>query len=239
MNRIYALAWFFAKDLFRSLAGIVPPAIALTFGIIAFEYGMDQAQFFTVAGIGVAAICLLTTLLLAARANRASTYLLVTRLHRRSELLVSLILTSLGITSALAILIASGNLVTGRLTLDFPSALWILPTWMPLWLLAGALALPLSALASRGGSHMLSYVLLAFLLVVNDQKAVLTSHGLDWLAQGVTLLLWPVSRLLAQASSGIHDRLYWLAGALTLAYAGLLLAVAISLFEDKDLLWSQ
>lgn len=239
MNRIYALAWFFAKDLFRSLAGIVPPAIALTFGLIAFEYGMDQAQFITVAGIGVGAICLLTTLLLASRANRASSYLLVTRLHRRSELLVALILTSLGITTALAILITSGNLLTGRLTLNFPSALWILPTWMPLWLLAGALALPLSALANRGGSHMLSYVLLAVLLIANDQRAVLTSHGLDWLARGVTLLLWPVSRLLAQASSGIHDRSYWLAGALTLVYAGLLLAVAISLFKDKDLLWSE
>jgi hypothetical protein len=239
MNRIYALAWFFAKDLFRSLAGIVPPAIALTFGIIAFEYGMDQAQFITVAGVGVGAICLLTTLILSSRANRASSYLLVTRLHRRSELLMSLILTSLGITTALAILIASGNLLAGRLTLEFPSALWILPTWMPLWLLAGALALPLSPLASRGGSHMLSYVLLAVLLIVNDQKAVLTSQGLDWLGRGVTVLLWPVSRLLAQASSGIHDRSYWLAGTLTLTYAGLLLAVAIRLFKNKDLLWSE
>jgi hypothetical protein len=239
MNRVYALAWFFAKDLFRSLAGIVPLAIALTFGLIAFEYGMDQAQFITVAGIGVGAICLLTTLLLSSRANRASSYLLVTRLHRRSELLLALILASLGITTALAILIASGNLLTGRLTLDFPSALWILPTWMPLWLLAGALALPLSALASRGGSHMLSYVLLAVLLVANDQKAALTSRGLDWLAQGVTIVLWPVSRLLAKASSGIHDGSYWLAGALTLAYAGLFLGVAISLFKDKDLLWSE
>ncbi|MEJ2732364.1 MAG: hypothetical protein P8189_02140 [Anaerolineae bacterium] len=239
MNRICALAWFFATDLFRSLAGIVPPAIALTFGIIAFEYGMDQAQFITVAGVGVGAICLLTTLILSSRANRASSYLLVTRLHRRSELLVSLILTSLGITTALAILIASGNLLAGRLTLDFPSVLWILPTWMPLWLLAGALALPLSSLVSRGGSHMLSYVLLAVLLIVNDQKAVLASQGLDWLGRGATVLLWPVSRLLAQASSGIHDRSYWLAGALTLTYAGLLLAMAIPLFKNKDLLWSE
>lgn len=239
MSRISGLAWFFAKDLFRSWVGIVPPAAALTFGILAFEYGMDQAQFITVAGIGVSAMCTLTTLLLSSRANRASSYLLVTRLHRRSELLVALVLASLGITTALAILIASGNLLTGRLTLDFPSALWILPTWMSLWLLAGALALPLSALVSRGGSHLFSYVLLAVLLVVNDRKIMLASHGLDWLGRGVTILLWPVSRLLAQASSGIHDGSYWLAGALNLAYAGLLLAVATSLFKDKDLLWSE
>jgi hypothetical protein len=239
MNRICALAWFFAKDLFRSLAGIVPPATALTFGIIAFEYGMDQAQFITVAGIGIGAICLLATLLLSSRANRASSYLLVTRLHRRPELLVALVLSSLGITTSLAILIASGNLLAGRLALDFPSALWILPTWMPLWLLAGALALLLSALVSRGGSHLLSYALLAVLLIANDRKAMLAFHGLDWLARGVTILLWPVSTLLAQASSGTHDRSYWLAGALTLAYAGLLLALATLLFEEKDLLWSE
>ena len=239
MNRICVLACFFAKDLFRSLAGIVPPAAALTFGIIAFEYGMDQAQFITVAGIGIGAICLLTTLLLSSRANRASSYLLVTRLHRRSDLLVALVLTSLGTTTALAILIASGNLLAGRLTLDFPSVLWILPTWAPLWILAAALALPLSALASRGGSHLLSYVLLAVLLIANDQKAMLAARGLDWLARAVTILLWPVSKLLVQASSGIHDRSYWLAGALTLAYAALLLAGAISLFKGKDLLWSE
>jgi hypothetical protein len=239
MKRICTLAWFFTKDLFRSPVGIVPLAAALAFGIIAFEYGMDQAQFITVAGIGTGAICLLTTLLLSSRANRASSYLLMTRLHRRCELLVALVLTSLGITTALAILIASGNLLTGRLALDFPSALWILPTWMPLWLLAGTLALPLSALASRSGSHVLSYVLLAVLLIANDRKAMLTSHGLDWLAGGVTILLWPVSTLLVQASSGIHDRSYWLAGVLTLAYIVLLLTVATSLFEDKDLLWSE
>jgi hypothetical protein len=239
MNRISALAWFFTKDLFRSLAGIVPLAVALAFGIIAFEYGMDQAQFITVAGLGTGAICLLTALLLSSRANRASSSLVITRLHRRSELLVALVLTSLGITTALAVPIASGNLLAGRLALSFPSALWILPTWMPLWLLAGALALPLSALVSRGGSHLLSYVLLAVLLIANDRKAMLTSHGLDWLSQGVSTLLWPISTLLAQASSGIHDRSYWLAGTLTLVYTGLLLAAAISLFEDKDLLWSE
>ncbi len=239
MNRICALAGFFAKDLFLSLAGIVPLAAALAFGIIAFEYGMDQAQFITVAGIGVGAICLLTTLVLSSRANRASSYLLITRLGRRSGLLVVLVLTGLGITSALAILIASGNLLTGRLALDFPTALWILPTWIPLWFLAGALALPLSALVSRGGSHLISYVLLAGLLIANDRKAMLSSHGLDWLSRGLSTLLWPISTLLAKASLGIHDRSYWLAGALTLVYTGLLLAAAISLFQDKDLLWSE
>ena len=61
MRRTWVLARFFVSDLFRSLAGIVPLAAALAFGVIAFEYGMDQPQFITVAGLGTCAICCLTT----------------------------------------------------------------------------------------------------------------------------------------------------------------------------------
>ena len=52
MTRIATLTSYLIRTLSRSLAGIVPIALALAFGIIAFEYGMDQAQFMTVAGIG-------------------------------------------------------------------------------------------------------------------------------------------------------------------------------------------
>lgn len=239
MIRIWTLTWFETRDLFRSLAGIVPLAAALAFGLIAFEYGMDQAQFITVSGIGIGAICLLSTLLLASRANRATSYLLVTRLHRRSEWLAALVLSGLGITIMLAILITLGNLLARRLTLDFPSALWILPSWLPIWLLAAALALPLSALVGRGGSHLVGYVLLTTLLIANDRKAALAALGLDWFSKGVTTILWPMSTLLAQASSGIHDRSYWLAGALTLTYAGLLFGLAASFLANKDLLWPE
>jgi hypothetical protein len=239
MSRTSTLAWFLVRDLFRSLAGIVPLAAALAFGLIAFEYGMDQAQFIIVGGIGIGAICLLTTLLLASRANRASSYPLVARLQRRSELLLALISGGLAITAVLAILITVGNLLLGRLTLDLPSALWILPTWLALWLLASALALPLSALTGRGGSHVLGYVLLTALLVLNDQKARLPARRLDWLARAVTAILWPINTLLSQASSGFHGRSYLLALAGTLVYAALLFALADQLFEDKDLLWTE
>jgi hypothetical protein len=239
MNRVWILSLFLTRDLFRSLAGIVPLAVGLGFGLIAFEYGMDQAQFITVAGLGMGAICLLTTLLLASRANRASSYLLVARLHRRSELLAALVLSSLGITAVLASLITAGNLLSGRLSLEFPSALWVLPTWLPLWVLAASLALPLSALAGRGGSHLAGYMLLAALLIANDRKAVLATRGLDWLVRVVTAVLWPTSTLLAQASAGHHGRLYVLAWVFNLAYAALLFGLATSLFADKDLLWSE
>jgi hypothetical protein len=239
MKRILPLAVFLTRDLFRSLASILPVASALAFGLIAFEYGMDQSQFITVAGVGTSALCLMTTLLLASRANRASSYLLLARLHRRAEFQVALILSGLGITAALAILITAGNLLAGRLSLDLPSALWVIPTWLALWLLSGALALPLSALCGRGGSHLAGYVLLAALLVANDQKEVLAAHGWDWMAKAVSLVVWPLATLLSQASADVHGQSYLLAEALTLAYASLLFGLATTSFEGKDLLWSE
>ena len=239
MTRVFTLAAFFTRDLFGSLMGIIPLGLSLAFALIAFEYGMDQAQFITVGGVGIGAICLVTTLLLASRANRGSSYLLVARLPQRVELLIALVLSGLGITSALAVLITAGNLVTDRLALDFPSALWILPTWLGLWLVAAALAMPLSQLVSRGGSHLAAYALLAGLLVANDRKAWLLSHGLDLAVRVVSLVLWPINTLMAQASAGSHGRSYFVALALILAYGGLLFGLAVVLFEDKDLLWTE
>ena len=239
MKRIATLTSYLLRTLSRSLAGIVPLALALAFGIIAFEYGMDQAQFVTVAGIGISSICLVTALLLASRANRASSYLLVARLHRRAELLTAIVLASLALTLALALCITVANLLAGRLTLEFPSALWILPTWLPLWLLAATLALPLSGLVERSGSHLLGWVLLVGILLANDRKALLLRHGMSWLARLVDTMLWPIGTLTEQASAGIHQREYLLAWLLTAFYALLFHALAAALFSHKDLLWSE
>lgn len=239
VKRIATLTSYMILDLSRSLAGVVPLALSLAFGVIAFEYGMDQAQFITVAGIGISAICLVTALLLASRANRGSSYLLVARLHHRAELLVAIALASLAITAALGLLISVANLLAGRLTLEFPSGLWILPTWLPLWLLAAALALPLSGLVERRGSHLVGYLLVAGLLIANDRKALLIRNSMDWLARLVEAALWPINTLAGQASAGIHGRDYLAAWALTWVYALLLFALAATLFGDKDLLWSE
>jgi hypothetical protein len=239
VKRVTTLTSYLIQDLSRSLAGVVPLALALAFGIIAFEYGMDQAQFITVAGIGFGGICLVTALLLASRANRASSYLLIARLHWRAELLVAIVLASLALTAALGLLVTVANLLAGRLTLEFPSALWTLPTWLPLWLLASTLALSLSSLVERGGSHLIGYVLVAGLLIANDRKAFLIRNGINWLAQAVTVVLWPINTLAAQASAGVHGRHYALAWILTCIYALLLFTSAATLFGDKDLLWSE
>ncbi len=239
MRRAWGLSRFLTYDLFLSLAGIVPLAAALAFGLIAFEYGMDQPQFMAVAGVGIGTICLLTTLLLASRANRAASYPLIARLHRRAELLVALLLSSLGITTVLALFIAGGNLVAGRLTLAFPSVLWVVPTWLALWLVMASLALLLSALVGREGSNLVGYLLLAGLLVVNDRRAVLEARDLGWLARGAALILWPVSTMLSRASAGVHDRIYFVALVVTLAYALFLFSLAAQLFRAKDLLWPE
>ncbi len=239
MRHVWALTWFLIRDLFRSLTGIVPLAAALAFGLIAFEYGMDQAQFVTVAGLGIGTICLLTTLVLASRANQASSYLLLARARQRSQLLAALVLGGLATTAALACLIAGVNLLANRLTLDFPSALWIVPTWLVLWLLATALALDLSALAARGGSHLFAWVLLTALLVANDRKAKLLSYGLAGLAQVLTFLFWPIGTLLSRASANIHDRTYLIAMAASLGYTLVFFGLAVRTFKGKDLPWPE
>jgi hypothetical protein len=239
MNRIWTITLCLIRDLFLSLAGIVPLAAALAFGQIAFEYGMDQAQFITVAGLGTGGICLFTTLLLAGRANRAWSYLLLARLRSRGELLAGLVLGGLLVTGILSLLITAANLALGRLTLDFPSALWIVPTWLNLWLLAAALALALSSLTSRAGSHLAAYTLLTALLLANDRKAWLQFHGFVGLSRAVAAILWPVSTLLAQASNGLHDRTFFLALAGVLAYAVLVFGWSQQTFRTKDLLWTE
>jgi hypothetical protein len=239
MKRIVTLTRFLLQDLFRSLTAIVPLAASLAFGIIAFEYGMDQAQLVTVGGVGIGTICILTTLLLAARANRAAMYPIVARLRERHELLAALVVASLILTAFMALLILGANLLLDRLTLQFPSLLWILPTWAALWLLVASLGLLLSVLVSRSGSHLLGYVLLAGLLVANDRKAWLASRGFDWLGKAVGVILWPASTLLSQGSAGIHERTYFTALIMTLAVAALFYLLAAWLFEQKDLLWTE
>jgi hypothetical protein len=239
MIRVWVLAVFMLRDLFRSLVAVVPLGATLAFALIAFEYGMDQPQFVTVAGGAMAALCLLNCLLLAGRANRGTTYLVAGRLPRRSELLAALVVSSVVLTIVLALVTTAGNLVTGRLTLDWPSALWIVPTWFVLLLLAAALALLLSPLTSRGGSHLVGWVLFATILVAYDQQARLRAYGVDWAARAVAVVAWPVSTLLSLASAGDQSRSYFLALGLTLAYAALLFVVAVEAFDDKDLLWAE
>lgn len=239
MNRIWTLSLYLTRCLFRSLAGVIPLAYALVFGLVAFEYGMDQSQFITVGGLGIGGICLLATVLLTSQANRAGFYPLLARLRRRSELLGAAGLGGLGTTAILALLITVTSLLTHRLILHFPSLLWIAPTWLALWLFLTSLSLSLSSLVNRNGSQLLGYVVVVGVLVANDRESWLIGRGLDWLVRAVDFFLWPLSTLLTNASAGDHGRTYFLALAGTLVYALLLFALAAQLFERKDLLWPE
>jgi hypothetical protein len=181
----------------------------------------------------------LTALLLTGRANRAAFYPFAARLHRRTELLAAVLVSSLGVTCIIAFLMSEAALLQHKLTLEFPSALWIIPTWLALWLFMAALALPLSSLVSRDGSHMVGYVLITALLIANDRRSFLEDHRLSWLSCAVTAILWPMATLLAQASAGIHGRSYSLALVLTAVYAGILFGLATVLLRHKDLLWPE
>jgi hypothetical protein len=239
VNRVWTLNFFLIRDLFRSLLGVVPVAIAVAFGLLAFEYGMDQAQFFTVAGLGTGLICLVTALLLANRANRATSYLLLARLRRRTELLAASVFGGLLITMVLAMALTLANLLAGRLALELQSLPWLLITWLPLWILCACLALPLSALVGRRGSHLVGQLLVVALLVVHDKSAPPAIRSLRWLVRVADSILWPLGTLLSRASGGTHDRTFFLTLALTLIYAALLFLLADQLLADKDLVWTE
>jgi len=239
MSRLWTLTLYLVRELFGALAGIVPLAAAVAFGLIAFEYGMDQAQLITVGGLGIGTIGFLATLLLAGKADRAASFPILGRLRRRAELLGSILVGGLGITWILAIAIVVANLLAGRLTLSSPSLLWIMPTWTAVWLFVTALALSLSALVSRNGSNLLGYLLVVAVLVANDRKADLLDRGAGWAVRIVERLVWPVGTLLSRASAEVHDQTYFAAAAATLACAAALFLLAAFLFRDKDLLWSE
>ncbi|HNS51932.1 MAG TPA: hypothetical protein PKO09_12215 [Anaerolineae bacterium] len=239
MSRIWVLTGYLVRALFGSLAGVAPLAAAVTFGLIAFEYGMDQAQLFTVGGLGIGVIGFLATLLLAGKADRAASYLLVGRLRSRTELLAAIGAGGWCITWALALGIVSVNLLAGRLTLSWPSLLWLVPTWSVLWLLTSALAVALSGLVSRGASNLLGYLLLVVILVANDRQTELLERGASWAVRIAERVTWPVGALLAEASAGVHGRTYLLALALVLFLAAALFLLAAYLFRDKDVLWSE
>ena len=67
MRRIFTLAWFIAKDFFRSWQSFVPLTLALTFYGLAFQYGATPAYFAAVTPVAMIVITIVTVLLLAGR----------------------------------------------------------------------------------------------------------------------------------------------------------------------------
>lgn len=237
MTRIFTLAWFIAKDFFRSWQSFVPVALALTFYGIAFQYGATPAYFAAVTPVAMIVIAIVTVLLLAGRCNRAASYPLIARLHVRGEMLLAVTLTTLALTAALTALVTGMALWQNKFITPLTGREWALLAlvWPCLFLFAGFFGLLLTNLTSRGGSHIAAYGLVAALAAVYDYQFELTQAGQNLVLTVWQRLLQPFSVALTPFSSA-----NLLQGALlVLGYALLCFILADWLFARKDLVWSE
>lgn len=236
MNRVCTLSRFLVWELFRSLLGLIPPALTLGFYQATFYFGGNVDYFAGVGGGDMMIVALATSLLLVHRANRAATYPLLARLPRRVELLIAIVVSTLGIEALMTVLFLALVLGFHKATVTLPELLVILPRWFTLFLFAAALGLNMGKLVSRGGSHIVTSGVLALVVTVNELQFSLLQDQ-TWLLNGI---LWLASPLATMLSAGVHalsPEQYGLAFLLTLIYAGALFLLAAALFQRKDLLW--
>ncbi len=234
MSRIPTLVAFFARDLFRSLLGIIPPALTLALFQATFYFGGNVDYFAAVAGADLTLVALVSTLLLVSRANRAATYPLLARLPRRAELLLALFATGLVVTLAMGVLLVVLILGLHKATVTPLELVLILPRWVALFAFAIALGLNLGKLVSRGGSHALTACVLAVILTVNELQFSLLQNY-TWLVRGVQAIASPLI-VTMNAPAAAFPLVPWLGA---LAYGVDLFALAAALFERKDLLWAE
>jgi hypothetical protein len=235
MSRVAALALYMLRDLYRSLAGVLPPALTLALYWLTFYYARSVDYFASVGGAALALVSLVTTLLLAERANRAAVYPFLARLQSRAELLAAILAGALCIMAAMTALFAVLAVGMGRVILSPWQALMILPRWLAVFVVVACLGLHMSKLVSRRGSYLLAYTAVGILVTVNE-GTFLASHGLGWLVQAGGWLTAPMSALLSTEVVAGPDPLALVAA---LVYAGILFALAAALFRRKDLLWAE
>ncbi len=237
MTRVVTLSLFLIRDLFRSLQGIVPPLLTLVLVWVTMTNTMRLNEFATFAGFDLALICLVTTLLLASRAARSSTYPLLARLSHRYELLTALFLASLLITFAMALLLTGMAVVQYRVRFSPYQALAIIPRWLVLSLLASALGLNVAKLASRGGSYLIILGAIAVMGLLNEVRLFLPPD-VDWLLAGIEVLVAPIRTVLTMPVGGFTSMSEALPLFQTITYSVALFALSVLIFHRKDLLWS-
>jgi hypothetical protein len=239
VKRIAVISLFLARNLFRSLLGLAPLAATLGTYAITFHYRGNPVDYFAaVGGFDLALVCLVTTLVVAAQANRAALYPLLARLPRRWELLAAVLMASLGITAAMGLLFTGLAVLQRTADLAPIDMLLILPRWLALFALAATLGLHFSRLAGRDSSRLLFSMLLILVLVASDQQIALQRGGFGWLLGGAGVLASPFIANMMVEVHGVAPGRYLLAVMLPLAAAGLLFLLAAWLFRRKDLLWT-
>jgi hypothetical protein len=240
LRRILIVSLYLVRNLFHSLAGLAPFAVALGLYTITFYYQGQQVDYFAaVGGFDMALVCLTATLVISAQAGRAATYPLLARLPRRADLLWAVFLAGLAIGLVIALAFA-GVAAWQRTALFTPAELLaILPRWLALFTLAAALALHLGKFASRAGTRLVVLLVLAIILLGADNQIMLQARGLEWLLAVPGLLASPLLANMMIAVHGATPTQYALAIALPLLVAALLFAVAVWTFQRKDLLWTE
>ncbi len=234
MRRVSTLTAFVLRDFAGTWQAFVPPALALTFYGIAFQYGATPTYFATVTALAMIVIMSITLLMLSGRLNRAASYPLVARLGNRTELLLALVLAAFLVVIVLTLVICGLALVQNIVVLAPGQWLQLAVTWPLLFICAGAFALLLTNLTSRRGSHILFYALVALFAAVYDYSDELTRGNAGWVVQWWQRLLAPFGEALNPFTTTNLLR----ADLLVVGYALLCFWLAMWLFGGKDLLWS-
>ncbi len=236
LTRVRTLSAFLTWELFRSWPGLIPPALTLGFYQATFYYGGNVDYMAGVGGGDMMIVAWATSLLLVHRANRAATYPLLARLPRRAELLIAIVVSTLGVTTVMTVLFLALVLGFHKATVTPSELLVILPRWLALFLFATALGLNMGKLVSRGGSHIVTSGVLALVVTVNELQFSLLREQ-TWLLDGILWIASPLATMLSAQVHGPSPEQYGLNFLLALAYAGALFSLAGALFRRKDLLW--
>ena len=237
-RRVVALSLALVRNLYRTLFGVLPPVLTLLIYRLTFTYRNqgDPAYFTAVGGVGLTFVCVITALLVADRANRAAMYPLIARLPRRAELLLAVVVATLFIMIAMAVLYTSFVLGFQHITLTPLEGLLIAPRWLSVFVLGATLGLLMSRLASRHSSHVIVFIGLGGMALSREQVRDLSNSQSSWLVDGVELFVRPITDAL---TVNLQSSDVLLALAVTLLYAAVLLAIAVWLFRRKDLLWME
>jgi hypothetical protein len=237
VRRVTALAVFLLSGLTRSWAVVVPLGGAAVFYSLAFKYALDAGQYrFVMAtwrggrGGGGARLW-------GGRADRAQSYTLVARLPRRAELLGAVVLAAWWLALVVGVALTLVGWLQDRVSLSDVAVLSTLGTCALLPLAGAAAGLHLTRLVNRGGSQLISYLLLIAVLLIADQRWVLVT-GRYRRAVGVyDRLVWPLGTLLKGVGRDVSIQRYLLAAAIVVGALVLVLALAVELFRRKDLIW--
>lgn len=237
MRRVLVLSWYMVRDLFRSLAGAVPPILTLSVFQATFYFGGSVDYFASVGGADMMVVCLVTTLLFVSRANRATTYPLLARLSHRAELIAAIALGAFAVSTVICVLFTILAVGLNKVVLTPLQLFTIGPRWAILLTLTIALGCDMGKLVSRAGYYISVIGAVAVLLTIAEQRVFLTGSNQNRLVDLVAAISAPVTTMLTAPVGSFEFVRNVLPMGTTLLYALILFILAASLLRHKDLLW--